>query len=61
MAAPVDQVEVPSLHKTLWEEVSRTHDVTRPKWQSLRPDRDSALRGPLPSGRDPSLSASAIS
>ena len=33
-AAPFDQDEVPYLHVILWEEVSRTHHVTRPKWHS---------------------------
>ena len=53
-------IRIPYLHVILWEEVSRTHHVTRPKWHSLRPNRDSALRGPLLSERDPSLSVSAI-
>ena len=62
MVALFDQDEIPYLHVILWEEVSRTHHVTRPKWHSLRPDnRDSALCSPLLSGRYPSLSVSIIS
>ena len=60
-AAPFDQDEVPYLHVILWEEVSSTHHVSRPKWHSLRPDnRDSALCSPLLSGRDPSMLVSII-